>query len=540
MSLPTGRRRLLAAIALLVASWVVVAPARHALAHAVLLETTPAAGALLDRPPGTVGVTFDEPVEWGPSSLLVIDESGTTISEPPTSNGSTLSAAVPDDGSGWFAVSWSVVSADGHPLSGAWTYRVGAGADAAPEDLLDRAGSATEVDAGARWAWTIAQWASALTAVVLLGTSFVALVTGVSVPLRRLALLGGVAAVTAALVAAGTNGPHIGPQVGWFDGPASDELLTRAALLAFATAAIATTARRDAPTRAIALGATALAAAGTAAAVWSGHAAAEGGAAVAAVGAHLVVAGCWLGAVPAVLVAVRAEPAEAAQILRLFSRAATWLLAATVVAGVGAAAILSGGPGSVAQDWGVILVAKVAFVVMAALAGAWTRFNVVPHIGSLRPADVHAPLLFEVAALVAVVTASVALTHNGPPREVDAAAVEATTDDESIVVGAEDEEVSVTVVVDPGRVGTNDVHVFVVDPVGLSVDVEEVVVTLASEELGIGEITVPLSELGAGHYSARIDDLGLAGTWELRAVVRPTPFTQLEIVEPIEVTDPER
>lgn len=526
-------------LAALAAAVTVLAPAAPAAAHAVLVGTSPAAGALLDTSPGVVSITFDEPVEWTPASLVVIDESGDPVGGAPSASGATVSAPVPDDAGGWFAVSWSVVSADGHPLSGAWTYRVGAGADAAPEDLLDRAASGSDVGGTERWAWIVAQWASALTAVVLLGTTFVALITPPTGSQRRLALLGGVAAVTAALAASATNGPHIGPQVGWFDGPASDELLLRAVLLAGATAAVAIAGSTRVPERASRIVATVLAAGGAAIAVRSGHAGAEGGLAVAAVSAHLVVAGCWLGAVPAVLLGVRADPDTAERTLTRYSRAAAWLLAGTVVVGVAAAAILSRGPGSVAQDWGVVLVAKIAFVVMAALAGAWNRFNVIPHLRALRPADVQAPLLFEVAALVAVVTASVALTHNGPPQEVAAAApAEVTAEEEPIVLTAEDEEVSVTVIVDPGVVGTNDVHVYVVDRVGMPAEVEEVTVTVASDELGIGEIAVPLSELGAGHYSTRIEDLGLAGTWELQAVVRPTPFTQLEIVEPIEVSDP--
>lgn len=524
--------RFLAAVVVLLAGWMTLAPTEPAGAHAVLVGTSPEPGALLDGAPARVEVTFNEPISAEPDGLVVIDEAGEQISGEASTEGATLSAPFPEGATGWFAVTWSIVSADGHPLSGAWTFRVGEGSAEAPQELLDRAAEA-QPSTAARWGWTLAQWASALTAVVLVGTTFVMVFAEPLPAHRRMALAIGAAGAVAAVAAAAVNGPHVG--VGAFHGPAGEVLLPRAILLVLATTAIG--AAGPEPHRLTRLAAVAFASAGLAVGVGSGHAAADGGAAVVAVGAHLVVAGCWLGAIPAVLVSVRQGPEVAERTLRTFSRAATWLLVATVVAGVVSAAILAGGIGSVSRDWGLILIAKLVFVVMAALAGAWNRFNVIPHLRTLRPIDVRAPLLLEGALLVAIVTASIALTHNGPPREADAAPA-GRAPGEPIVLGAEDDEVTVTLVLDPGEVGTNDVHLYVVDRVGMPLDVEEATMTLASEELGIAAIPVPLSPVGTGHYSTRTDDLGLAGTWEVSVVVRPTTFTQIDVSGPVEINPP--
>ena len=53
--------------------------------------------------------------------------------------------AVPADLSdGAYIVDWRVISADGHPISGAWTFRVGEGGAAAPDDLVERARAGLE------------------------------------------------------------------------------------------------------------------------------------------------------------------------------------------------------------------------------------------------------------------------------------------------------------------------------------------------------------------------------------------------------------
>ena len=516
-----GRAGRAAAVATLVLV-VIVLLAAPADAHATLTSTSPAPSAVLVDAPAQVSITFDGPVDTTDDSLRVVDETGERISGPVTVDGSSVIVDVPDDVSGWFAVSWQIVSTDGHPLSGGWTYRVGGGADVAPDDLRALA-EETPTDTGTELAATLAQCISALASLALVGTAFVSLSTPtVSAQREMVPYLVGLCVVGSAL-AAGLDGPATEATRAWFDGPASEEYVARGALsLVGGTLLWSSWSRRGAR-----VAAGVLLAAGTCATVLAGHARSDGPGTVIVVMAHLVLAGAWLGALPALLVGCWRADAAARATLVAFSRAAVWLAGAVVVLGSVGAWALSGGPGSIAARWGWTLGAKVSLVVLAIVVGGWMRSTVLPDWTTRTRRQVRVPLLGEAAILAAVAAASIALTHNGPPdRFVAASPVELTTTDD---------DVTVTAVLDAGEVGTNDWHLYVTDPTGLPLDVEDATIELSSSELGIAPIVQELSDLGAGHFSGRTDDIGAAGTWEVRVVVRPTPFTQVEIEDSIEI-----
>jgi copper transport protein len=502
--------------------WFTLLLASPAGAHATLVSTSPEPGAVLDESPESVSVTFNEPVQTDADSLRVIDASGALVSSTPASSGATVSVDVDTDAQGWFAVSWQIVSEDGHPLTGGWTYRVGDGADVAPEDLQAVA-EGTHVYPDTEIALGSAQWVSTLAALVLVGTVFVALVTPTVAAQRAVVPYVVGLGVAGSFFAAGLNGPATTATTDWFDGPASEEYLVRCGLLLVGGVVLwALWERRWAR-----VGAGVLLTAGLCVTVLSGHAHGDGTTTVVLVMAHLVVAGAWLGALPAVVIGAWQGGDAARTTLTRFSRAAVWLAAAVVVLGVAAAWILSGGLGSVAPRWGTLLFVKVGLVVIAVLAGGWTRFNVLREWASRTLRQIRTPLLVEVGLLALIAATSVALTHNGPPEEYVAPG--------PIQLSVEQDDVVLTLVVDPGGVGSNDVHLYVTDPAGLPLSVEEATVELSSADLGIAPIAQTLSDLGGGHYSGSTDDLGAPGTWEARVVVRPTPFTQVVLEDRFEI-----
>jgi copper transport protein len=533
MIAPSPRRTARATLALvaLAGALVLVAPASPLAAHAVLLSTSPPPGALLEEAPAEVTVTFNEVVAAEADSIVVIDAAGTVVSEPAEGRGSTVTAALDPDTTGWHAVSWWVVSADGHPISGAWTFRIGEGDDDAPEGLEAQAAAAARSSDTARWSFYLTQWASTLAAVVAAGTAFVVAIRGLRPELTVLWLSSAGVGALVSLAAAAANGPYASVSGRWFGGPASDHYVGRGLLLAVVAGLVLVLSRRAGTAQtpvAARVALFVLAIGSLAIPVLVGHASTAGTGATVAVIAHLVVAGAWLGAIPAVLLLVSSGGSPAAD-LASFSRAATWLLAATFVAGVASVQLLTGGFGNATQSWGWTMFVKVALIGVAVTAGAWNRFNVVPHADQLPKAKTTVALKVEAVALVAIVAASVALTHNGPPS------IEGGSTRGPAVFEVTTDELRVQVVVDPARVGTNDVHVYVLDPIGMPIDVVEVTVTLASESLGVGRITQELSNLGAGHYSGRSDDLGLPGTWEVELVIRPDRFSQVTINDTIEV-----
>lgn len=108
----------------------VLAGAPAASAHATLVSTNPAAGAIVARAPARVSATFDQPVGVSADSLEVFAPDGSRVD-----TGSTAHGGKPDDitvalqhrlGHGTYTVGWHVISADSHPVHGAFTFSVGA------------------------------------------------------------------------------------------------------------------------------------------------------------------------------------------------------------------------------------------------------------------------------------------------------------------------------------------------------------------------------------------------------------------------------
>ena len=81
--------------------------------------------------------------------------------------------------------------------------------------------------------------------------------------------------------------------------------------------------------------------------------------------------------------------------------------------------------------------------------------------------------------------------------------------------------VQVNTIVDPARVGPiNQVHIYVLGPLGRPKAIPELDLSLSLPSQSLGPITVPLTISGPGHYYAANVDLPVAGTWVLKYTVR--------------------
>ena len=94
-------------------------------AHSVLTEADPAAGATLAAVPA-VTLTFGESVGLDFASLTLEAQDGSKIELgdlQAAKDGHALVAPVPDDlAAGTYTVRWSVLSRDGHPVQGDYTF----------------------------------------------------------------------------------------------------------------------------------------------------------------------------------------------------------------------------------------------------------------------------------------------------------------------------------------------------------------------------------------------------------------------------------
>ena len=99
-----------------------------AAAHATLISTTPGNGASLDQAPEQLVLRFDEPVETVSETVRVFDATGRPIAVGSIEQiGERVIVAKLNDGlpNGTYAVAWRFVSADSHPLRGAFVFSVG-------------------------------------------------------------------------------------------------------------------------------------------------------------------------------------------------------------------------------------------------------------------------------------------------------------------------------------------------------------------------------------------------------------------------------
>ncbi|MFF4208933.1 copper resistance CopC/CopD family protein [Streptomyces sp. NPDC001796] len=114
---------------LLAAAGGLFAGAAPASAHAALLGSDPAQGVVVDKAPTQVTLTFSEQVAFSDSSVRVLDPRGQRVDtgKPTNLSGTTYGVQVrPGLPNGTYTVTYQVVSADSHPVSGAFTFSVGA------------------------------------------------------------------------------------------------------------------------------------------------------------------------------------------------------------------------------------------------------------------------------------------------------------------------------------------------------------------------------------------------------------------------------
>ncbi|MET0234880.1 MAG: copper resistance CopC family protein [Kibdelosporangium sp.] len=171
--------RRLAAVALL-AGLTFVGLATPALAHNSLIGSTPGDKATVESGPQTLTLTFDQPVQGGDgvNTISIRDPQGNHWEAgPPAASGSQVTAPVrPLGPSGVYSVAWRVLSADGHPVSGGFSFTLstaGTGTPLPADELakFSNAGTASPGDSADEagiptWMWIVG-------AVLVLGVGIV-------------------------------------------------------------------------------------------------------------------------------------------------------------------------------------------------------------------------------------------------------------------------------------------------------------------------------------------------------------------------------
>ena len=103
-----------------------------AAAHDEVLSTSPEQGAVLESAPEQIELSYSGEIMDIGHQVLVTGPDGQPVTEGPLErDGSQVLQPLAEAGSeeGTYQVVWRVVSSDGHPIEGTYTYEVGDGAD---------------------------------------------------------------------------------------------------------------------------------------------------------------------------------------------------------------------------------------------------------------------------------------------------------------------------------------------------------------------------------------------------------------------------
>ena len=504
----------------------------HALAHAALVEAHPADGMVVEQPPAIVRLRFNEPVS--PLAISLTDAQGRTHGGlAAASRNETLDIAMPPDlPRGSHILSYRVTSGDGHPISGAVVFSIGAPTASAARPATD--GDA--VVRGALWLARVALYMGVFAGAG--GVFFLAWVTPglppgkASRPLAGLLALGIIAAVLSlglqGLDALGLPLPALGASSPWAAGWRTSFGATVAtAMAALLLAWLGLHAQGAGWRRACSLAA--LAGVGLSLAL-SGHASAAAPQWLTrpAVFLHAVGVAYWVGALIPLALMVRRAPAQALPPVRRFSNGALVAVAVLTLAGLILAAVqVENLANLTGTAYGRVLLAKTALVAGLLGLAALNRLRLTPALatpdgsgGARLVRSVVAEIVLSLAIL-----GLVGLWRFTPPPRALAPAAEAAA---SASVHLHTPALMAQVTLSPGRPGAVRARIVLASGRAAPVDPKEVTLVLSKPDAGIGPLERQARRAERGW---EVDGLvlPLAGPWQVKVEILVNDFEKASL-----------
>lgn len=641
---------------LLAVTGALLAGAAPVSAHAALTGSDPKQGAVVEQAPTRVSLTFSEEVAMSDGSVRVLDPAGKRVDTGKTTDlggttyGVPLHSGLPD---GTFTVAYQVVSADSHPVSGAFTFSIGA-----PSKTTAALPDQTAGGGVVGGLYGVARYLSYGGFILTVGGAAFVLACwprGAGVrPVQRVVVGGWITLTGATLAMLLMRGSYTGSgAIGdIFDltllgqvlqTKSGAALVSRLLLLAAAALFIAVLfgayEKRTDPkekrdlTFGLAIGGAVVAAGLAATWAMAEHASTgiQAGLAMPVDVLHLLAVAAWLGGLATLLVALYRAPSIEATAVRRFSRVAFCAVSTLAATGlyqswrqVGSWSALTG------TRYGQLLLLKIGLVAVlvgvAWISRKWTgRLSeglapeaatttvieertrseeavTVPTGGAskgssssaeggngeggsgsggdtgsgadsdtgsgsdvddkrsaqlarqraalttarekrIRDADpgrsgLRRSVLTEAGVAVVLLVVTTVLTSTEPGRtEEEAKAVTAAASQRSgplslklpFDTGGQDGKGTLLLDMDPGRTGSNDMHVYVERPNGKAFDVPEVKVSFTLAAKKLGPLPVVPDHIATGHWSASGVQIPVAGDWKIAITVRTSDIDQVTV-----------
>ncbi|MGC5022863.1 copper resistance CopC/CopD family protein [Micromonospora sp. DT47] len=524
-----------------------LAPAAPASAHAVLVSSSPQASAVVPSGPAEVVLTFSESVRKVPGKIRVIAPDGSRADRgEPTFEGSAVTVPVDPSGPrGTYLVSYRVISADSHPVSGAFTWSIGAPSPP-PADSGSDSRADPVVDTGVK----VAKYLGYVGLLLVVGP---ALVLAALWPYRlsrrgpaRLLWAGVGLLAVATLAELWLQVPYTAGG-GVFDvtGEGFSEVfgstygaahLVRLGLLAAAAFLLRPlTAGPVGRTDGIILGVLGVAGLFT----WplAGHPAASPAPAVSVIvdAVHLGSMAVWLGGLVmlAVFLLRRADERELGAILPIWSRWAALAVAALLLAGTVQGLIeVASLQALVDTTYGRLLLAKIGLFVLVIGVAAYSRQLVRRRRAAARPVPVRRAIWVELAVTAVVLGLSAILVQTTPARTAAGDVADTTSGYYSTTLTSP--IYSLQVELDPAERGNNSMHLYAYSKDNRPLPVAEWKATAALPSAGIEPIDIPLLPLSDNHVTGEIN-LPAAGEWQFRFTVRTSDIDQATVTATVPI-----
>lgn len=566
-------------VAAIVFTTVLVGAPSAAFAHAVVVSSTPNDGARLTAAPTEVTLRFTEPVSVDLGGLKVVDNTGHRVDtgEPlKSSDPATIAARLNSGlGDGTYVASYRVVSADGHPISGAITFGVGDAPTRVDASTLPGAGDRLSEVLG--WA---SRWVTYVGAFLAAGVAFfvwflfdggaerrkLSTITFVAAAVALFGVFGQLAVQASLATGRGLGaiadgsvwGPVLGNNLGWAVG---------ALVLGLIGVITAMVVREELAGQMLSF--YGLLAVAVSFALW-GHTA-EGSLTWLKIGVdaiHAFAGAVWCGGLVALAIVLGARrravepatphdmqsaadtdagttdskgeagtddsgpvvgsPASTASVVSRFSTVAAFTVLAIAVSGL---VLVWQELGSVPALWstgyGQALLIKLGLVAAIVVMAAYNRFRLVPDVACAGEAVVGSAAMrrllttvrVEAIGLVAVLAVTGVLVNTVPGRTQPVTG----PFNQTVAFGGNQANAGVT----PAQAGANQIHITFLTPAGQPVAAAQTVqVELTQTQAGVGPITREMVAAGTGHFVVDTNDLSIPGTWQVVFIARVSDFDQ--------------
>jgi copper transport protein len=526
-------------------SWLVIAVVLAALtvtpaafAHAILQESNPSNNSVVRTSPMTVSLRFNEAVETAFGSIRVYDCGGGRVDSGKILRPTKDSVAVKIDrrlAQGTYTVTWRVISADSHPVAGAFVFNV----------KKANAGSCKQVF-GAKTPGTVDALFKfmraldfALILLVVGGAIALAVVLRSAAPELRTRLFRILAGLSFGLVIVGAlcivlqgavaGGFGLSEAFRW--DTIHSVLQTRFGRaflwqigIALVVGALALLASRSRALELLPLASLLLIPTISAA----GHARTSGAFAILLDVFHVAAASTWVGGLAFTVLALLLAGSDrwplCSRAVPLFSLLAVVSVAVLITAGtIRGYQEVRAFHGLWDTTYGQLLLAKIALVLPLLLIGLYNNRFAVPRLKRGVASGVEQRRFLRAAgtelAIMAAIVGVTAVLVTEPPAKASVSAAKYATD--TVPIGP----LEVNYLIDPAKTGQNVIHLyFYIPKSGFPANVDDAKMSATLPSKNLGPLRIPLTRIVPSHYTTSSGVFPEAGDWQVTFEIRKGQF----------------